>query len=472
MEWLALAVVLLAVIGFSLSSPRMAAPDEPAHQATAWYAATHGMPPPSETQAYGPRIFIDVVCFAANPRQDASCIPPREVGWPELLRVLNYPPPYYWFVGLGQKVADSVASQAWLDVGGRLASLVLNMAGVLLLALLMRRRYPQWGTYLLLLATPMATFLWATVNPSGWEITAGLLFAYFFSRAWWEAGETGEKTRGMLLGFVAVSSVLFALSRHSASVWMALLIVAVVAARSSPLPRRIQWRVILASAPGFLAGALWQVTHPAVHVINNPDRIESPQGLDYLHYLFQIEEFLPVRLRQMVGVLGWLDTPVPYWMFFLLLVGWAALIGLLFARTRIPTIFLATGFLGVFLVPSILEMLRWNDWPYWYQGRITLPFALPFLLLLLLRYGKSAPRATQVLSLVTGSILVFMLWQNLMRYAFGIRDYIPERWVDPALSPLAFYGTYALLAVMLIALVIRGCAIIPHHKSAKEQPVS
>jgi len=181
----------------------------------------------------------------------------------------------------------------------------------------------------------------------------------------------------------------------------------------------------------------------------------------------QIEEVLPDRLRQMVGNLGWMDTPVPQILLFLVLIGWAAFIGFLFAKTRIPVFFLVVGFLGTFVVPSVMEMVRWNDWPYWYQGRITLPFTLPFLLILLMRFGSKGPRAATALSLVTGFVLTFMVWQNLMRYSFGIWDYIPERLTDPAISGLAYWLTYLCIALMLAALTVRLGLLIRDRISAR-----
>jgi hypothetical protein len=468
-EWWAFAIVLLAVIGFALSSPRFASPDEAAHQATAWYTTTNGMPVKAESQVNAPSIFTDGACFAFDGRQDASCVPPRETGWPELMRVLNYPPPYYWVTGVGQQVAKSLSSEAWLDVGGRAASFLLNAGALILLALLIRRHYQNWGTYLLLVTTPMAAFLWATVNPSGWEITIGLLFAYVFARAWWDNDNaTSHAARWIPLAAIAVTSVLFALARHSAMVWMAGLIVAVVVTGRSLVPRMRQWWLLVATAPGFIAGIAWQITHPAVHEIRNPDRIENPQALDFAHYFMQIEEVLPDRLRQMVGILGWLDTPVPQWMFFLTIIGWAALIGFLFARTRIPVLFLVVGFLGTFLVPTVVEMIRWNDWPYWYQGRITLPFTLPFFLILLMKYAGKGARAAEALSLVTGAVLVLMVWQNLMRYSFGIWDYIPERWSDPAISDQAFWLTYLCIAVMIVGLAWRAVIFVRQDRNHSE----
>ena len=465
-EWLSLAVVILAVVGFALSSPRGASPDESAHQATAWYVTEYGLPPTSEGPRTVPSVLEDgAACYKFNGRQDASCMTPRTLGFPVEQRILNYPPIYYWGVGIGQQVVGGLSSDTYLDIGGRLASPAMNLAIFILIALLARRHYDKWGTYLLLVVTPTAAFLWATVNPSGWEISAGLLFAYVFARAWWSADES-TKVRWPLLVAIALSSVVFALARHSAMVWMAGLVVAIVATSRSRLPRPSQWVVLASTIPGFLAGLLWQMNFPARHGINNPDRIENPQPLDFAHYLMQIEEVLPDRLRQMVGNLGWMDTPVPQILLFLVLIGWAAFIGFLFAKTRIPVFFLVVGFLGTFVVPSVMEMVRWNDWPYWYQGRITLPFTLPFLLILLMRFGSKGPRAATALSLVTGFVLTFMVWQNLMRYSFGIWDYIPERLTDPAISGSAYWLTYLCIALMLAALGIRFVLFTRDRKQA------
>lgn len=83
-EWIAFLIVVLAVVGFSLSSPRFASPDEEAHQATAWYVTEYGMPPKAEDRFEVPTIFRDGACFATNGRQDASCMPAREGGYTEL----------------------------------------------------------------------------------------------------------------------------------------------------------------------------------------------------------------------------------------------------------------------------------------------------------------------------------------------------------------------------------------------------
>jgi|GEM_PF-2338189 len=454
-EALAALTVLLAIIGMAVTSPPLVGPAESAHQATAYYTTVHLLPPKQEDLFYTPGILKQGNCTEFDSSKDASCIPSREDVTPGKVRVLNYPPPYYWVVALGQKAAPT--ADTWSDVGGRAASMLLNIGALVLLALLARRVTRNWGTYLLLVTTPMAAFLWAVVNPNGWEITTGLLFAVVFSTAWWNLDPWKDGRKSVWLRFVVVTgaSLAFALSRHDALVWMCLLVLAVLLMGRSALERTQKVRLLGAVLVGLVAALVWQFTHPPIHNLNNPDRVAEPVAMDYLHWLGQIDEMLPDRLRQMVGVLGALDTPAPYTLALLLMLGWAGLIGILFARGRIPLLALVIGFVATILVPSLLEMSRWNDWPYWYQGRITLVFILPFLLLLLLRFGESSRRAAAALSMVTAAVLAFMVWQNLMRYSFGIRDYIPVRWNDPAIGELWFWSGVSIVVAIVLTTIAR-----------------
>lgn len=454
-EWLAAITVLLAILGMAIASPPLVGPDEAAHQATANYTTVHILTPVSETEDYTPGILKFGTCTAGDTTKDASCSPNREDLTPGKVRILNYPPPYYWVVGLGQKFAPT--ADTWMDVGGRIASMLLNIAGLALLLVLVRRRYKSWGTALLLISTPMAVSLWALVNPNGWEVTTGLLFAYLFAFVWWGAGHTeaGRRVSTWWFAALAAAAVIFGLSRHDALVWLALLVVGVILMGKTSLARFDQGKALGAALLGFLAGLAWQVTHPAQHIDHNPDHVANPTFGDYFHWFNQIDDFSPVRLRQMVGVIGGLDTPTPQVLVLLMVIGWAALIGFLYARTRIPARVLVLGFVGAFIVPSLLEVLRWNDWPYWYQGRITLPFVLPFLFVLVLRFGSKGQRAMVLLSILSAFVLAFMVWENMMRYAFGIKDYIPLRWDSPAIGGLSYWLGSLIVLLMLIATGIR-----------------
>jgi hypothetical protein len=453
-ELLAAIMVLLGVVGMAVSSPPLVGPDEAAHQATAYYTTVHILPPTAEGQEYTPGYLKHGACMAFNSEQDATCMPPRDDVTPGKIRVLNYPPPYYWVVGLGQKFAPT--ADTWMDVGGRVASMTLNLAGLLLLALLLRRRVRSWGTYLLAVSTPMAAFLWAVVNPNGWEITAGMIFVYFLARAWWDSDDILGRIPRPWVAFtcVAVASITFALSRHDAIVWLTLLVIAVTLT-GTQLSRSRQLSVLAASALGLFSGLLWQLFYPAQHILNNDNPLANPLPLDYLHWFHEVDQMLPERIRQMVGVLGSLDVPVPQWMVLLLLITWGAVVGFLFARTRINPLFLILGFFGTLLVPSVLETMRWNDWPFWWQGRITLSFTIPFLFLLLIRYGAHGRRAIVVLSIVNGLVLTYMVWQNLSRYSFGVRNYIPLRGSDPAIGDFWFSVGMVIIALMLVATLAR-----------------
>lgn len=469
-QWLALISVVLAVVGLALSTPPLMGPDEGAHQATASYLTVQVLPPKAETREYVDGLFVYGDCvFGFDSTVDAGCTPGREAVMPAKERILNYPPPYYWFVGLGQKFAPG--ADTWMDVGGRIASSVLNIGALVLLGVLLHRRVRGWGATILAVSTPMASFLWAVVNPNGWEITSGMLFAYFFARAWWSSEVLGRYRRPWVpVVTVLVSGLAFALSRHDAILWMSLLMLAIVMMGGRVSGELGGRAVALAAAGiGFAAGVLWQLAYPAQHTDNNPDRVLDPTWVDRLRWLGQIDEVLPDRLRQMVGVLGWLDTPVPQTLVVLLLLGWGAVLGFLYARIRIPATVLVLGFIGTALVPTVLEGLRWNDWPYWYQGRITLSFTIPFLFILLLRYGGAGVRAVTVLSIANSFVLAFMVWTNLMRYSFGVLDYLPLRWADPAIDAPMFWGTLlCVVAIVVIAAVRSGWLVAERKRDVQE----
>jgi hypothetical protein len=454
-EWLAALTVVLAIVGMSVSSPPLVGPDESAHQATANYTAIHIFPPVAETVDYTPGAIDRYTCTGNDATKDASCWPTRDEQSIAQVRILNYPPPYYWVVGLGQKFAPE--ADRWMDVGGRAASVALNLAAIVLIWGLSRRRVVHWGTNLLAVTTPMVAFMWAVVNPIGWEISAGLLFGYLFARAWWTSdGLLGTYPNVWVArSLVAAASLAFGTSRHDAMVWLVLLVVAIILMGQSTASRIERWWLLAAASVGVVAGLVWQLTHPAQHIDHNPDRDLDPTLLDHVQWLGQIDAFLPRRIQQMVGVLGGQETPVPLIMVFALVMGWAGVLGILYARARLRGSVLAVGALGVLVLPSFLEVLRWNDWPYWYEGRITLPFAATFLFLVLTRYGRAGGRVVVLLSIVTAFVLTYMVWMNLMRYSFGVKDYLPLRLTDPGVGTPTFVFVCTVVGLMLAVTAIR-----------------
>ena len=103
------------------ATPPSAGPDEPFQQATAWYLSGHVLQPDGTPEYSVPASLLVSPCYLNPARPSAACMPAhsREMG--SYAMVLNYPPPYFWVVGAGERLAALVGLE-YADVGGRLAS--------------------------------------------------------------------------------------------------------------------------------------------------------------------------------------------------------------------------------------------------------------------------------------------------------------------------------------------------------------
>lgn len=456
-EWLPLFVIILATFGMFAGSPRLVGADEPMHQATAWYVLENGTTPtqnwttvdigqiPGELQE-------GIGCLAFKPEVSAGCLPPRAVlADGSSAVVYNYPPVYYVIVGLGQRLIDRIVD-GYADLGARIFSTILNVGVITLIGLHMRRKSRDWAFYLLVVTTPTVAFYWAVVNPSGWEITTAIAFAYVASSAWWaRRGEASRILRRSELATLALSSVALALSRPGGLIWLGLIALAVVAMGRCGLTSRGKSLALIAVVPGMLAGIAWSVTHRPVQPMTNPSPYGEVTLLSYLNFFQQSLNGVFTRLQHVYGNLGWLDTPMPDFLLVVSIVVWTVFLTSLTVYARIPKRVFAVGALGAILVPSALEMLAWNEWPGWWQGRYSLPFLTGFALLLLLRFGHVMRRHIVMLAAFSALTLSYMVGLNVTRYAFGIRDFLPIRFTDPGLSLNAVGAAYG-SALMLLAL--------------------
>jgi hypothetical protein len=157
----------------------------------------------------------------------------------------------------------------------------------------------------------------------------------------------------------------------------------------------------------------------------------------------------------MLGVLGWLDTPPPVLLFLINVVAWGALL------IRLPSIRKAAkmcGIFGIVILPSAIETSGWGSWPGWWQGRYTLPFALGFGLLLLLRSGHLIPRTISIVSGISLLSLGLMVWVNAVRYDFGLNALdLPASLGNPGISSVQL-GISATLGLLL--LVVGGYLLV------------
>src|ERR1035437_1645920 len=414
--WLLIAI---AGLGMLVSTPPSAGPDESSHEVTAWYLSGHGLRPGSIEWFSVPESLLVDPCFAHEPTMTAGCMPPRSSAqvMVSTSMVLNYAPPYYWVVGIGQRLATALIGAEYADIGGRLASFILNFGALLLLSLYMRRRNKLWGTFLLLISTPLAVFMGIGVNPSGWEITCGIVLAAVLSEAVWGRqslrSETWPTTTTLIL---VVASVALSLARPLGFIWASGLTLSAIALAPS-IDRRLLVRVACAVAPGIVLGALWALGHPTLAPSLN-GTVYGPPGVLSFPFWFAISlVLLPTRVEQMFGILGWNDTSPPVLLIITNIIAWGMLL------IRLPSIGRAVtmgGIVGIVILPSAIEAAGAATWPAWWQGRYTLPFALGFVLLLLLRSGQVVPRMVSIVSGISLFSLGLMVWTNAVRYDFGL----------------------------------------------------
>jgi len=462
-------IVAIAAVGLFVATPPSAGPDEPAHQAAAWYMSGHLLPPdPGQVFAVPYSLYV-TPCYAFHPDVTAACMPQRgDTGfWVMASTAANYPPPYYWVVGAGERLA-AVFGLQYADIGGRLASLILNLGVLLLLSLYIRRRHPGWGDILLLVSTPTAVFLGAVVNPSGWEITCGIAFAVVLAEAAWAHRPSGsDAPSGSTLALLAVAGIGLCTARPISFVWATGLTAAAVVLAPS-ISRRAILRVACAVAPGILIGVVWAILHPDPLPVH--DTVASPTTIPNLANFFA-ESLLwfPHRVQQMFGLLGWFDTPEPDPLVLANIVAWTAVL------TRLPNVrrtAILGGVFGIVILPSVIEALGWGVYPLWWQGRYTLPFALGFLVLLLLRSGRLIPRVVSIASGVAVLSLGVMVWVNAGRYDFGLTIFdLPANGRRQGLSPIQLDVALlagALLVLISVVLLLRAWLSEPDDARAAE----
>jgi len=322
----------------------------------------------------------------------------------------------------------------------------------------MRRRHPLWGHFLLLLSTPMAVFLGVVVNPSGWEITCGIALAAVLAEAAWThlAGDSGPtldsdvlpRTTALLL---ALASLGLCLARPLGFVWAIGLTASAIVLSPTVRPR-LFLRIGGAVTPGVAAGLLWMLTHPYKQGVMTTDGVVLPSTVrNLVEWFAQSLLRFPDRLHQMFGVLGWLDTAMPQLLFLATIAVWAVLL------TRLPSVrktAVVCGVVGIWVLPGVVEAAGWGAWPGWWQGRYTLPFALGFVMLLVLRSGRLIPRTVSAAAALSALSLGIMVWVNTERYAFGLTtDGLPASLSNSALGAGRLVVSLAAGAVLVLA----GC---------------
>ncbi len=448
-------VVTLLLFGVFLSTPPGAAPDELTHSAASWYTFENLRPGSFPYQSSGEipsSLVLDNECYKFKPQQDASCLKPLDDSVVSGYPMMIYSPIYYFVVGAGQHFS-AVFGNSHAVYGGRLASIGFNLALVYFI-LFKLQKHRIANPYLLLVPlTPMALFLGSTVNPSGFEVTSGLMFATVFHFYWEKMQKSVSRPEKKELLEILGISLMFLLSRQPAIIWFSI----IIAFQLGFKPLFANLKALIPLVPSVLISTAYHLTHP--HGAASPAGY-VPVANDNFKYYFDgfitSLENLPRHLRESYGVLGWLDTPAPvivtiafYFLFFYLI----------FVMQDVAKFDLSVLLLIIFsntVLISLLELILWHDWPNWWQGRYSLPLlAMSFWSF----YLKAKLPPSSTIKKITFIILILnlgVLLENLVRYSFGLNWFYPARLSNPAIGDLRFNLSIVFFILVIIVFQKKG----------------
>ncbi|MGW4460697.1 DUF2142 domain-containing protein [Micromonospora sp. NPDC004704] len=372
----------LLFAAWAIATPYDGTPDEMRHIQHAYGVASGDIAPAPAKEGKFPGAYHEVPkslirsnCFAHHPDQDAGCA--REPGGDEtLVKVLTpagrYNPAYYLTVGWPLVLSPNMAGVllARLLSAALVAALFAWATSV---ALTLRHRLAFGG--ILVAVTPITAHLAGAVNPNAVEIAAGAamvvgLIAILLEpegagrrrSAWWLAGVGGAVLLTVRSGGPAWFAVIAAV----------LLIGLTLPAYRALLRSRRFWILSGALAATGIASVGWTLWKKTAEI--------TPNGVGSRHLglvgamKIEILDRWNSYIQELVGVLGWLDTPLPMvinlaWYFSVgTLVLLALALGGNAARWRVAGL----GVLGM-LVPSVIEAINVNEYAFIGQGRYFLP---------------------------------------------------------------------------------------------------
>ena len=459
-RWLVLFATLIPLaVTWSLVNPMLASPDETVHILRAQSIAAGDFTNPFTSDG----LPIDSVeCFRFQPEVTAAC---QDLTWgPDGTQRIGptegYPPLYHVIAAVPALFSSGLAGaylmRIWMAVV--IVALVAWAA-----ALATRPGSGPWPlTGVAIAVTPMGMFSVATVNPSGMAVASALLLVVgaisVFESRW-----TGRE----VIAAIAVGAFGLALSRRDGLLWLGVL-TAVLAPLWGPEVRRLWSRrttrstqVVIGVVTALAAVALVWARPTIARFVEN---WRNDAGTSW----WEAARFLRGYLSQVVGVLGWLDSPIgeeAFWVA-LVVVGFVVLLGTVSDHRRLA---LATslGLVGLLVSPVVIGMIRF---PY-LQGRYLLPIWVGMAVVA----GAAAAggdtgvrfdrRATRLVLAVWAVIHLIAGLQNLRRYAVGRSgswNFVVDAEWSPPMMPnvvavmLYFGATFVAGVGLLAALRVAG----------------
>ena len=487
---LTLAFVSLAC--WSFADPLVAAPDEQSHLIHA-YALDHGIfgfptTPPS-------KINVDVtvpmsiyysaiypICWHQHQNVAATC----SAHWPTSsqpetvpIYVDHYPPLYYLVVGTATYVSHERSGIYLMRlISGFMSSVMLALAAYAI-ARWSRRRSLYMAMYVAL--APEAYFLSSSVNPGGFEITTAIclwtLVAIFALE------HRDDPPRGLVVLLGVVASVLV-LIRGLSPLWVALAgLTLFFLSGPRQLVDQVRARRDLQIAGGAttlaaILAAAWIFTQGTLNIL--PVGAAVPKKASTFTVIRIVSDYIQGWLREMVGILGWLDTELPgivYQSWYAIVIG--VLIIALWRGNWREKVVVATLCALVVLIPLVLVARQAKTLGVVWQGRDTMPLGVGVVIMAAAVCGgpvrQRAQRAIkrfdplmrrQVARIALVGVVAVLALANMLAFYTNLRRYAVGRhgpkffflhaqgWSPPTgqLATLLAYGvvTTALAGVLMI----------------------
>jgi len=449
----------LGMMTWLLASPVGSSPDEPAHITYAWGLSTGQGPggPDPACEPYGqcPLTFYDVpdglvpdpACYRFDTSVTVECR--TTAASPASTAATRYPPPFYIATGLGMRAAlgAGASPEGALLVARAISAVIAGSLFVGAIAAALRLRRGLAGM-VLIVTTPMAFFLSASVNPNGVEIAAAVSVAVIF------AASTKPPT-GAVLGLFAWSSFWLAWSRPVGWLWLLLVVLfglGIQWLRTRPTGVRefvVDWRWTLAStAIGGCTAFGWTLYALGAHASRADTGVTLPlnPGGRRVALILRLGDMTTEAL----GSLGWLDTTIPSIMRLVLLFSLFGAIVLSLAHPasvserRVSLAYLIT-------VVALIVFIM-NRQSFLWQGRYALP---PIAAGLIYLVGSGTDDHRSIILRLGGISWIVSaasaLWLYA-RYAFGLtrgpRFAVPNLDLDAQWTPTGGIGLFLGLTVL------------------------
>ena len=468
---------------WTIATPISAAPDEPAHIIKAASVALGQFV--GAATSNGQRVDVPAyiaftpaqTCYAFNDTVTANCAPVESGNLGALVSSTTsaglYNPVYYLLVGWPSLVFhDDAGIYAMRFMSGIIASIFLALA-VMMISTWTRRLIPLLG--LAVASTPMVLFLNGVVNPNSLEITAtlaafvGVLSIVLHRR---DALTTERCVIVLISAAVAVNT------RGISPLWVGVALFAPLLLAPWPRVRgiiKIRSVQIMVVGVGLATGAALLWTALSNSLGTGPTTASAstivtgtgiPPGAAFLKILMGTFQYG----QGLVGVFGWLDTPVPDGVFFL----WSVFIGLsvlaaVILLTGRPLAFVLIMAALLVVLPPLTQALYAPAGGIIWQGRYVLALYACVMVgaaaVLGLRFPPPSPRIAARLSAVfcvLWSVAQFHAFVTaLRRYAVGA-DGPGSSWqrmvLDPSWSVPG--GNITVIAVFIV--VFATGAILLH----------